>query len=221
MEIPDITLFAVIAAWLITQIFTVWGAKHVIKKAQKTAVDQKHEIQTHFDAKLDAYDTSISELRSDFKATVGSIPSSNELVSRLENLELAFNESMTNLGTHLEALPKESAEHIKAVMHGIQGVQVKETQRLMDEAGVELDEAMSLEEAYLSRDPEIMKAAFANQLNNLSLSKEYVEQNPIRALVFQTVKAQLGAYAQALSTGGGIPTSDSSVVKNGYRALGT
>lgn len=224
MEIPELTLIAVLGAWLITQLFTVVVGKRIITKATKTANDQKHEIVAHFDSKLDAYDTSVNELRSEVKASITKTSSPlQNVTSRLDSFQEAYNKSMVNLNDRLEQMPAYVSEQVKAVINGMKGWDVKETQMMLDQAIKEsgLDEAMSVGDAYMSGDPRQMQVSALARLNAITMSEEEVAKHPIKAWLLELAKAQAAQYVGMLDMGRSLGTSGATVVKSEYRSLGT
>ena len=228
MELSSDVVIAGISGILGAVIFfviTQFHLRYTRKAIEKEGRERQAEIITHFDGVLDGHQsdfkTSLNEQGREFKASiVNSTPSTEELTADLRALKEVYNESMMNLNDRLDQFPVLVGEQVKAVVNGMKGWDVKETQMMLDESGVELDEAVSLEEAYLSQDPEIMKASFIKKLNDITLSEEYTDKNPIKALIFQGVKAQVAQYTQALNSGVG-PGTRSPTVTVGYRSLGT
>jgi hypothetical protein len=228
MEVPDNTIGIIVAAWLITQIFTIYAAKWVVKKADKKASTQKDEIVTHFDGELSAmkgdFETSLNKQGREFKASiVSSTPSTDELTADLQALKDAHNESMVNLSDRLEQFPVLVGEQVKAVINGMKGWDIKETNQMMDEVMEEsgLDEAMSLGDAYMSGNPQQMRASALARLNSITMSEEETQAHPIKAWLLEIAKAQAMQYLGMLDMERSLGTSGSKSVPSEYRSLGT
>ena len=54
--LPTWTLFVAVIAWVATQVFTLWGAHYVVKRARDESVTQKDEVVGHFDEELSKLD---------------------------------------------------------------------------------------------------------------------------------------------------------------------
>lgn len=217
---PNIVVAALsgIIGAVIFFVITQFHLRYTRKAIEEEGRARQTEIITHFDGELEElqsnFQTSLTNQGREFKATVASSPPMEELTANLQALKDAYNESMTNL-------PGMVGEQVKAVINGMKGWDVKETQMMMDRASEEggLDEAMSLGEAYMTADPEQMQMSFLKRLNEMTLGQDYIDENPVKALIFEAVKAQVASYTQNLNVLG-MGTSPASLVRNGYRSLG-
>jgi hypothetical protein len=228
MEIPDETAYIVIGAWILTQIISILACYWVVRRGSKKADTQKEEIVTHFDGELSAmkgdFETSLNKQGREFKASiVSSTPSTDELTADLQALKDAHNESMANLSNRLEQFPVLVGEQVKAVINGMKGWDIKETNQMMDEVMEDsgLDEAMSLGDAYMSGNPQQMRASALARLNSITMSEEETQAHPIKAWLLEIAKAQAMQYLGMLDMERSLGTSGSKSVPSEYRSLGT
>lgn len=207
--LADILIYAVVIAWAVTQIFTIWAAKWVVQRAQKESQTQKEEVVAHFDQELHTLETRL-------EGQTGTVEVESKIEDfrvQLEDFRADFAGFASQLGTDLEKLPRTLAMHMLTE----KGMETKAVQHYLNEAGEDLEEAGSLMEAYAAQDPELMMAAAMKKVAEWKPSKKYAQEHPLivaalemgkPALLNQLSGMVLGTSTRSPSFGGqkGLPS---------------
>lgn len=200
--LADFVIYAVAAAWIVTQIFTLWAAKYVIQKSRDEAQSEKNEIRGHFDEKL-----SVLEAKLPTNGSVDVEARIEEFRVQLEDFRSDFSGFAGQLGEDLEKLPKTLAYNMMTE----RGMETKAVQAYLDQAGGDLEEAGSMMEAYAAQDPELMVATAMKKVAEWKPSKKYGQEHPLivaaleigkPALLNQLSGMMLGTSTKSQSPGG-------------------
>lgn len=164
VEIPEWTLIVAVAAWAVTQIFTIWGAKWVIGKAKTESQAQKNEVVTHFDEALGQLET---------KTTAVNIEG---LEARVQAIDEALGAKFEELDGVLDALP---ARMLQAA-GSVKGVEMKALYKDAVEGEEELEEYMAE-----TTDPAVIAMA---RIEAIEPSKEWGEAHPLGKMLVEAGK---------------------------------
>lgn len=164
VEIPEWTLLIAVAAWAITQVFTIWGAKWVIGKAKAESQAQKDEVVGHFDEEL-------TGLREDL-----TVPDIEGLEGRIDAIDNALGAKFRELDGVLAEMPTRMLQAAGSV----KGVEMKAMYREAVEGEDELEE-------YAAEVMDPAEIAMA-RIESIEPSEEWGEKHPLGKMLVEAGK---------------------------------
>lgn len=158
---------------MITQVFTIYAARWVVKRAQEESNVQKDAIVSHFDSEL-------ASIRAE-------IPTSERvaaLESRVEAFQQDFGEFAHALGQDIASLPK----RLEMKVYSQAGTEQRIMQKALEEAGTDLEKEVSLQEALAMEDPELVSRLAMKRVAEFEPSKKWSKEHPVLAAALEAGK---------------------------------
>lgn len=153
-----------------TQVFTIYAAKWVIGKAQNESKEQRDDVVSHFDDKLDSFEGRFSE---------------------------AYKTDTQSIYSDMSAKLDSQAERVRLTMASQSGVETKALQAYLEKEGGEIEDVMAMAEGQiLEQDPQLMLRMALQKAVDAPLSSKFVKENPIKAQIWEMAKVSFASQME-------------------------
>jgi hypothetical protein len=205
MDPSDMALYAAIGA--ISLAFLLWAATnwHVLRvgRSIKADIDAKRlATETFVSGQIARIERSVA----DVSAKVSSIEMPplppgldsmeerfNGLHGELNDFAAAVREDMTAARAEIEDLPR----RLRMEQLALRGQEQNAFQGAVTAAGEDVQNALSVREAFATQDPEMMKLALMKRVAESKVSDAYAEKNPVGAMLLEAGRFKMLEILQA------------------------
>ena len=201
MEPVEFALYSAFGAAILAFALWIWTNLHILRVGRgiRTDIEVKRlETQRFVEGQIGRIERSVADMRAQIPAEM---PTKGELglvradidaqITRLEeDLKGTFADIATDLQgarNEIQGLPA----RLSLIGKGEAGLEQRLAQKMLTEAGADIEHAASIKEAMAMGDPEMMKLAAMKKIAEFSVTDKYAKEHPFLAMMIEMGKPKV------------------------------